>query len=133
VGCVQACVSEWSLSTLLSPIPKLQHAPLPLKVLWARERALTPPSSIVFYLDSHLSPSKSWESVMWIGRVWINTSFLVVNKFPSSFFLFIYFHFPFYPFIRYNFSSIIIIHPCTRGRLFFHVTKYFVSCVNIIF
>jgi hypothetical protein len=34
-------------------------ASLPFKVLWARERAPTPPSSIVFYLDSHLSPSRS--------------------------------------------------------------------------
>jgi hypothetical protein len=28
---------EWSLSTLPNPIPELQHAPLPLQVLWARE------------------------------------------------------------------------------------------------
>jgi hypothetical protein len=35
----------------------------PLKVLWARERAPTPTSSVVFYLDSHFSPSKSWECV----------------------------------------------------------------------
>jgi hypothetical protein len=56
---------EWvSLSTLPSPIPELQHAPLPLKVLWARERASTPPSSDVFHLDSHLSCSRSWECVI---------------------------------------------------------------------
>jgi len=57
-------VSEWSLSTLPSPIPELQHAPLPLKVLWARERASTPPFSIAFYLGSHLSHLKSWECVI---------------------------------------------------------------------
>ncbi len=56
---------EWvSLSTLPSPIPELQHAPLPLKVLWVRERASTPPSSDVFHLDSHLSCSRSWECVI---------------------------------------------------------------------
>jgi hypothetical protein len=60
----QACVSEWNLSILLSPIPELQHAFLPFKVLWTRERALTPSSSVVFYLDSHLNPSRSWECVM---------------------------------------------------------------------
>jgi hypothetical protein len=47
------------LVTLPSPIPELQHAPLPLKVLRARERALTPCSSVVFNLDSHLNPLKS--------------------------------------------------------------------------
>jgi hypothetical protein len=51
------------LSILPSPIPELQHAPLPLKVLWARERAPTPPPSAIFHLDSHLSPSRSWECV----------------------------------------------------------------------
>ncbi len=60
--CAGPC--EWiSLSILPSPIPELQHAPLPLKVLWARERVPTPPSSAVFHLDSHLSPSRSWECV----------------------------------------------------------------------
>jgi hypothetical protein len=63
VGCVQACVSEWSLSTLHNPISKLQHAPLPLKMLWNRECAPTPPFFAIFYLDSHLSPSRSWECV----------------------------------------------------------------------
>ncbi len=64
MGFVQARVSEWSLSTLPSPIPELQHAPLPLKVLWARERAPTPLSSAIFYLDSHLSLSRNWECVI---------------------------------------------------------------------
>jgi hypothetical protein len=63
VSCVQAHVSEWSLSTLPSPIPELQHAPLPLKVLWAKERAPIPPFSVVLYLDSLLSLAKSWECV----------------------------------------------------------------------
>ncbi len=65
MGCVQARVSEWSLSTLPSPIPELQHAPLPLKVLWAKEHAPTPPSSIVFYLDPHLGPLRNWEHVIY--------------------------------------------------------------------
>jgi len=63
VGCVQARVSEWSLLTLPSPISELQHALLPLKVLWARERAPTLPSSVVFYLGSHLNLLRSWECV----------------------------------------------------------------------
>jgi hypothetical protein len=59
--CAGPC--EWiSLSILPSPILELQHAPLPLKVLWARERIPTPPS-VVFHLDSHSSPSRSWECV----------------------------------------------------------------------
>ncbi len=64
--CAGPC--EWiSLSILSSPIPELQHAPLPLKVLWARERIPTLPSSAVFHLDSPLSPSRSWECVtMWV-------------------------------------------------------------------
>jgi hypothetical protein len=47
------------LVTLPSPISKLQHTLLPLKVLQARERATTPRFSDVFSLDSHLSPLKS--------------------------------------------------------------------------
>jgi hypothetical protein len=34
------------------------------KVLWARERASTPPLSTVFHLDSFSNPSKSWECVI---------------------------------------------------------------------
>ncbi len=63
MGCVQACVSEWSLSTLPSPIPELQHAPLPFKVLRAKERASTFPPSDVLYLDSLLNLAKSWECI----------------------------------------------------------------------
>jgi len=33
------------------------------KVLWVKERASTPYSSVVFCLDSHLRPSRSWERV----------------------------------------------------------------------
>jgi hypothetical protein len=73
--CAGPC--EWiSLSILPSPIPELQHAPLPLQVLWARERIPTPPSSAVFHLDSHLSPSRSWECVIGTGVcmiIWIAT------------------------------------------------------------
>jgi hypothetical protein len=73
--CAGPC--EWiSLSILPSPISELQHAPLPLKVLWARERIPIPPSSAVFHLDSHLSPSRSWECVIYI--VW---KFLFVKCF----------------------------------------------------
>jgi hypothetical protein len=36
----------------------------PSKVLRAKERAPTPYSSIVFSLDSHLSPSRSWECII---------------------------------------------------------------------
>jgi hypothetical protein len=47
------------LITLPSPILELHHAPLPFKVLRAKERAPTPCSSVVFSLDSHLSPLRS--------------------------------------------------------------------------
>jgi hypothetical protein len=42
--CAGPC--EWiSLSILPSPIPELQHAPLPLQVLWAKERLQVPTPS----------------------------------------------------------------------------------------
>jgi hypothetical protein len=47
------------LVTLPNPIPELQHAPLPLKMLRAKERAPIPYFFVVFSLDSHLSPLKS--------------------------------------------------------------------------
>jgi hypothetical protein len=47
------------LVTLPSPIPELQHAPLPFKVLRARECALILCFSTTFSLGSHLSPLKS--------------------------------------------------------------------------
>ncbi len=37
----------------------------PSKCCELKERASTPPSFAVFYLDSHLSPLKSWECVTW--------------------------------------------------------------------
>jgi hypothetical protein len=47
------------LVTFPSPIPELQHPLLPLKMLRARECALTPCFSVVFTLDSHLNPLRS--------------------------------------------------------------------------
>jgi hypothetical protein len=77
VGCVQAHVSELSLSTLPSPIPELRHAPLPLKVLWAREHAPTPPSSAVLYLGSHLSHLRSWECVTFARILKFYTKYII--------------------------------------------------------
>ncbi len=57
------CRPVWVSEVCQLFLPELQHASLPLKVLWAKERAPIPPSSAVFYLDSHLNPSKSWECV----------------------------------------------------------------------
>jgi hypothetical protein len=59
---------------------------------------------------------------------WLWTSFLHLF-FCSSIFIF---H-PFYLFIHFIFSSIIIVHPCTCDRIFLHVTKYSMPCVNKIF
>jgi hypothetical protein len=47
------------LVTLPSPILKLQTRPSIRNVLQAKERALIPCSSIVFNLDSHLSPLRN--------------------------------------------------------------------------
>jgi hypothetical protein len=38
----------------------------PSKVLRAKERASTPYSSVVFSLDSHLSPSRNWECISFL-------------------------------------------------------------------
>jgi hypothetical protein len=46
----------------LVPSQSSNTPPLPLKVVWAKEHALTP-SSDVSYLGSHLGPLKSWECV----------------------------------------------------------------------
>jgi len=51
------------LVILPSPISELQHTLLLLKVLRTKERALIPRSSIVFNLDSHLSPLRSMGGV----------------------------------------------------------------------
>jgi hypothetical protein len=56
------CRSMWVVDACHFPnlIPELQHAPsTPSKVLWTRERASTPCSSVVFNLYSRLSPFKS--------------------------------------------------------------------------
>jgi hypothetical protein len=57
VWVVEACqfflVPSWNSNTPLYPS----------KVLWARERASIPYSSVVFSLDWHLSPSRSWERI----------------------------------------------------------------------
>jgi len=47
----------------LVPSRSSNSHPLPLKGLWARGRAPTPPYSAAFYLGSHLSPLRSWECV----------------------------------------------------------------------
>jgi len=47
------------LVTFPSPISELQHAPLSLEVLRAKERAPIPYFSTVFSLDLHLSPLRS--------------------------------------------------------------------------
>jgi hypothetical protein len=47
------------LVILPSPILELQHTPLPPEVLQVNERALTPNTSVVFTLDSHLSLARS--------------------------------------------------------------------------
>ncbi len=73
MGCVEARVSEWSLSTLLNPIPKLQHALLLLKVLWVRECAPTP-----------LSMSSTWIHI-WILRGVGSASYtLCLSAAPTS-------------------------------------------------
>jgi hypothetical protein len=62
VVCRPVWVSE-ACQLVLIP-SRSSNTPLyPLKVLWARECAPTPPPSVVLYLDSLLSPSKSWECV----------------------------------------------------------------------
>jgi len=48
------------LVTLPSPILELLHTSLPLKMLRAKEHALTPCFSVVFSLDSHLSPLRKF-------------------------------------------------------------------------
>jgi hypothetical protein len=59
------------LVTLPNPIPELQHAPLPLKVLQARECAPTPYFSVIFSLDSHLSPLIPSSHMIYLGGLGI--------------------------------------------------------------
>jgi hypothetical protein len=65
---MQVYVNDWLLVILPSPIPELQHAPPPPKVLRAKECAPTFYFFVVFNLDSHWSLSKSLVShhQMWI-------------------------------------------------------------------
>jgi hypothetical protein len=68
---VQARVSEWSLSILPSPIPELQHTPLPLKCCELGNVPQLFHSSAAFHLDSHLSFVRSWGCVSGcIDDVW---------------------------------------------------------------
>ncbi len=48
-------MSEYVLVILLSPIPELQHPPLPLKMLRARELALTPNFFVVKKTTSYVN------------------------------------------------------------------------------
>ncbi len=60
------CKFAWVIEACNFFLVPFQSSNMPLypsKVLRARERAPTPYSSIVFSLDSHLSPSRSWEHV----------------------------------------------------------------------
>ncbi len=62
VSCKPVWVNE-ACQFFLVPSQSSNMPLYPSKVLRARERALTFCSSIVFYWDSHLSPSRSWERV----------------------------------------------------------------------
>ncbi len=53
----------------------------PSKVLRARERASTPCSSVVFNLDSHLNPSRSWEHVIIHHHYFVVILFLIILLF----------------------------------------------------
>jgi hypothetical protein len=70
------------LVTLPSPIP------LPLKMLQAKEHASTLCSFAVFYLDSHLSPSRSWECVISNGTKIIFTPYSKLMYFSLKYFKF---------------------------------------------
>jgi len=58
-GFVQVCVSSWCLSFFLIPSRNSSTPLYPFKVLQAKECAPTPYSSIIFSLNSHLSPLRS--------------------------------------------------------------------------
>jgi hypothetical protein len=47
-------------------------------------------------------------------------------------FILFYFHL-FHLFIHYYVSSIIIVHPCTHGKIFLHIMIYLMPCVKKIF
>jgi len=63
VLCRPMWVSE-ACQLFLVPSQSSNTPLLPLKVLWARECAPTPSSFVVFYLDSHLSLSRSWGCII---------------------------------------------------------------------
>jgi hypothetical protein len=63
LGFVQVCVSSWSLSIVPSPIPELQHAPLPLQSA-ANQGAC--PNSLLFHcfqFGTHIWPPQGVGSV----------------------------------------------------------------------
>ncbi len=62
VACMPVWVSE-ACQLFLVPSWSSNTSPLPLKVFWARERAPTPSPSVILYLDSILSPLRSWECI----------------------------------------------------------------------
>jgi hypothetical protein len=67
------------LVILPSPTLELRHAPLPLKVLRAKERALTPCSSAIFILGSHLSLSRN------LGACQIFCNHLIMTLFVDTY------------------------------------------------
>jgi hypothetical protein len=68
-SCLFFVVSSWSSNMPLYPS----------KVLRARERALTPYSSVVSNLDSHLNPSRSWEHVI-LWAMWVTLFHNLIGK-----------------------------------------------------
>jgi hypothetical protein len=61
------CTFVWVIETcqfFLFPFQSCSMPLYPSKVMRTRERALTPYSSVVFNLDSHLNPSRSWERII---------------------------------------------------------------------
>ncbi len=96
----------------------------------------------IFLKDEELMFRLTHTSWRWIGGVSINTYLLIVNRWSLdwhiifgceqvSFILFFVHLFSF--FIHFILLFVLIFHPCTCGRLFLHLTNYFVPCVNIIF
>jgi hypothetical protein len=60
------CMFMWVIEACQFFLVPSQSSSMPLypsKVLWTRECASTPYSSVVFSLDSHLNPSRSWDHV----------------------------------------------------------------------
>jgi len=61
---------------------------LPLKVLWVSERAPTPPSFDVFYLNSCLNLSRSWVCVkvceLWHDKKGVHSSLEILSAFGGN-------------------------------------------------